>query len=260
MHAQIVLCPGLNDGEELRATLDYVEARPGITSLAVVPLGFTKHQKRFTTSYSDDVDASRAVVELISPYQERARETRGHTVFQLGDEFYVDAKIEVPPAESYDGFPQFYDGIGMLRSFLDDIECIRSDAAAELAAARSALKDLDATALLVCGQAARGVFSVLCEAIGEDVAAPFAIENRYFGGNVNVTGLTCACDLLDQLPLDLTARLVVLPDVMFNYDSVTLDGAARDDIVAELMRRGARVAVSTPAPRQILDALARESR
>ena len=122
VHAQIVLCPGLNDGEELRATLDYVEARPGITSLAIVPLGFTKHQKRFTTSYSDDVDASRAVVELISPYQERARETRGHTVFQLGDEFYVDAKIEVPPAESYDGFPQFYDGIGMLRSFLDDIE------------------------------------------------------------------------------------------------------------------------------------------
>lgn len=260
VHAQIVLCPGLNDGEELRATLDYVEARPGITSLAIVPLGFTKHQKRFTTSYSDDVDASRAVVELISPYQERARETRGHTVFQLGDEFYVDAKIEVPPAESYDGFPQFYDGIGMLRSFLDDIECIRSDAAAELAAARSALQDLDATALLVCGLAARGVFSLLCKAIGEDVAAPFAIENRYFGGNVNVTGLTCACDLLDQLPLDLTARLVVLPDVMFNYDSVTLDGAARDDIVSELMRRGARVAVSTPAPRQILDALARESR
>ena len=96
VHAQIVLCPGINDGAELAATLDWVEARPGITSLAVVPLGYTKHSRRFKRSYSDDVEASRAVVRLIEPYQERARETLGITRFQLSDEFYVDARPARP--------------------------------------------------------------------------------------------------------------------------------------------------------------------
>ncbi len=136
IHAQIVLCPGINDGMELLATLEYVEAHPGITSLAIVPLGFTKHQKRFTSSYSDDVEASRAVVHMLEPFQARARSERGCTVFQLADEFYIDAELAdefyidadlpVPPAETYDGFPQFYDGIGMLRSFLDEVETVKA--------------------------------------------------------------------------------------------------------------------------------------
>ena len=79
VHAQIVLCPGINDGAELDATLSWIEARPGITSLAVVPLGYTKHSRSFSHSYSDDVEASRAVVRQIEPYQRRARETLGIT-------------------------------------------------------------------------------------------------------------------------------------------------------------------------------------
>lgn len=260
VHAQIVLCPGLNDGDELRATLDYVEAHPMITSLAVVPLGFTRHQGRFTSSYSDDVAASRAVVELIAPYQRRARAERGHTVFQLGDEFYVDARMEVPPAETYDGFPQFYDGIGMLRSFLDDVERIRAERPGAIRAARGALADAGRTALLVCGEAALGVFDGLCGELGGDLAEPFAIENRYFGGNVNVTGLICACDLLDQLPEDLGSKLVVLPEVMFNYDFVTLDGVHRDRIAELLERRGAAVASAVPAPAALLEALSAPGR
>ena len=114
VHAQIVLCPGLNDGDELHRTLDWVEERANITSLAIVPMGYTKHSKRFDRSFSDDVEASRAVVRLIEPYQERARAQLGNTRFQLSDEFYVDADLPVPPAETYDGYPQFYDGIGML--------------------------------------------------------------------------------------------------------------------------------------------------
>ena len=113
-HGQVVLCPGINDGEELVRTLDWVEAHPQVTSLAIVPLGYTKHSRRFTRSFSDDVEASRAVIELIAPYQARARRRWGQTRFQLSDEFYVDARASVPPAETYDGYPQFYDGIGMI--------------------------------------------------------------------------------------------------------------------------------------------------
>ncbi len=259
VHAQIVLCPGLNDGDELRATLEYVEAHPGITSLAIVPLGFTKHQKRFTTSYSDDVEASRAVVRMLEPFQERARATRGATVFQLADEFYVDARLPVPAAETYDGFPQFYDGIGMLRSFLDEVDALRSARVGDIKAVRSHLDARSARVIVVCGEAAQSTFDAFCALFGADGAvATQAIRNEYFGGNVNVTGLICACDLLAQLPHDLAGAIVLVPEVMFNYDSLTLDGKARAHIAEEIARRGGMPLFATPAPARMLDALRTE--
>lgn len=256
VHAQIVLCPGINDGEELRATLDWVEARPGITSLALVPLGYTKHSRRFKASYSDDVEASRAVVRLIEPYQRRARETLGITRFQLSDEFYVDADLPVPPAESYDGYPQFYDGIGMLRSFLDEAAAVASGRAGEMAAARGALVERGLRALLVCGEAAEATFDVFCRLLSpEGLARPVSIRNDYFGGDVNVTGLIVSQDLLGQLPADLSGTLVVLPEVMFNFDRLTLDGDTQDHVMSELASRGAVPLVSVPNPGDLLDCL-----
>ena len=256
VHGQIVLCPGLNDGDELRRTLDWVEARPQIRSLAVVPLGYTKHSRRFSRSYSDDVEAARAVVELVEPYQRRARETLGITRFQLSDEFYVDAGLPVPPAEDYDGYPQFYDGIGMLRSFLDEAAGLARDRAGELAAVGRALEERDLRVVLVCGEAARETIEVLARLLSPaGRAEAWAVRNDYFGGDVNVTGLIVSCDLLAQLPGDLAGTVVVLPEVMFNFDKVTLDGDTQDHILAELRARGARALVAVPTPGPILDAL-----
>ena len=256
VHAQIVLCPGINDGDELVATLDWVEARQGITSLAIVPLGYTKHSRRFKSSYSDDVEASRAVVHLLEPYQERARRTLGITRFQLSDEFYVDAGLPVPAAETYDGYPQFYDGIGMLRSFLDETALVARDRTDDLRRIDTALAERDLRALLVCGEAAASTIDALCRALSPDGrAGTRAIRNDYFGGDVNVTGLIVSEDLLAQLPDDLADTLVVLPEVMFNFDKLTLDGNTQDHILAEMARRGALVAVSVPNPGDYLDAL-----
>ncbi|MGQ5426910.1 DUF512 domain-containing protein [Thermophilibacter sp. ZX-H3] len=256
VHAQIVLCPGINDGAELAATLDWVEGRGGITSLAVVPLGYTKHSRRFKSSYSDDVEASRAVVRLIEPYQRRARETLGITRFQLSDEFYVDARLPVPPAETYDGYPQFYDGIGMLRSFLDETALVARERAADLCTVDGALAERGLRLELVCGEAAAETIGALCRALSPDGrAATHAIRNDYFGGDVNVTGLIVSEDLLAQMPDDLSGALVVLPEVMFNFDRLTLDGDTQDHILEELRRRGALVTVSVPSPGDYLDAL-----
>lgn len=256
IHAQIVLCPGINDGEELLATLEYVEAHPGITSLAIVPLGFTKHQHRFTASYSDDVETSRAVVHMLEPFQERARATRGSTVFQLADEFYIDAELPVPPAETYDGFPQFYDGIGMLRSFLDEVEQLRRSRPEDIARAGERLISADKRVLITCGEAAQSTFDEFCRLFTPaGLMSTHAIKNEYFGGNVNVTGLICACDLLGQLPRDLSNIEVLIPNVMFNYDGLTLDGQSRESVTEELIARGAIVRYATPAPNLMLDTL-----
>ena len=256
VHAQIVLCPGINDGDELAATLDWVEAHPGITSLAIVPLGYTKHSRRFKSSYSDDPEASRAVVHLLEPYQERARRTLGITRFQLSDEFYVDADLPVPAAETYDGYPQFYDGIGMLRSFLDETALVARERACDLRCIDESLAEKDLRLELVCGEAAAATIDVLCRALSPaGRARTRAIRNDYFGGDVNVTGLIVSEDLLAQLPADLTGTLLVLPEVMFNFDHLTLDGDTQDHIMAELRSRGALVCVSVPNPGDYLDAI-----
>ena len=256
VHAQIVLCPGINDGEELHRTLDWVEERHNITSLAIVPMGYTKHSKRFDRSFSDDVEASRAVVRLIEPYQERARAALGNTRFQLSDEFYVDADLPVPPAETYDGYPQFYDGIGMLRSFLDESALVRSERAAECEAVDARLGEKGLAVTLVCGEAAEKTISVFARLLSpEDRVATQAIRNDYFGGDVNVTGLIVSCDLLAQLADDLTDTVVVLPEVMFNFDHVTLDGDTQAHILEEISLRGGTPVISEPSPGKLLDCL-----
>ena len=259
VHAQIVLCPGLNDGQELHATLDWVENHPQVTSLAIVPMGYTKHSKRFDRSFSDDIEASRAVVRLIEPYQERARKTLGITRFQLSDEFYVDADLEVPPAETYDGYPQFYDGIGMLRSFLDESALVVTERADECVLVQKALADRNLNVLLVCGEAAEKTICVFAvSASPEGRIRVQAIRNDYFGGDVNVTGLIVSQDLLAQLDQDLSNTVVILPEVMFNFDQLTLDGDSQARIIEEISNRGARTLISEPSPGKLLDCLVDE--
>lgn len=256
IHGQIVLCPGINDGKELKRTLDWIEARPQITSLAIVPLGYTKHSRNFSSSFSDDPEASRAVVKLIGPYQRRARRKYGITRFQLSDEFYVDAGLSVPPAKDYDGYPQFYDGIGMLRSFLDETDDLVVERADEIDLVRTELNARELKVLLVCGEAARTTIDELAGVLSpEGRVTTYAIRNDYFGGDVNVTGLIVSQDLLAQLPCELAQSIVVLPEVMFNTDHLTLDGDTQAHIVDELEERGAQVVVTEPSPGPILDCL-----
>ena len=256
VHGQVVLCPGINDGAELLKTLEWVEVRPGITSLALVPLGYTKYSKRFSSSYSDDPKLAKAVLETIRPFQERARANGQGTRFQLSDEFYVAAGEEVPPAEDYDGYPQYYDGIGMLRSFLDEASCVLTSRGTDLKAVEDALSSAGETVLVLCGEAAEKTIERFLSAwspAGRIVA--FAIRNDYFGGDVNVTGLIVAEDILAQLPADLSGIVVVLPEIMFNFDKVTLDGVTLESLSSQIEARGARIVVTQTAPECLVDAM-----
>ncbi len=261
VHGQIVLCAGINDGEELRRTLDWVESKPSFTSMALVPMGYTKYSRRFSESFSDDREASRDVVRLVEPYQRRARESLGITRFQLSDEFYLDAELPIPPASTYDGYPQFYDGIGMLRSFLDETRELSHTRRDELMAITDGLLRDGLKVRILGGEAALGVLRDFCDTwsrvcgLETPLFEPFAIRNDYYGGDVNVTGLIVSCDLLGQLPADLAGKLIVVPDLMFNFDKVTLDGDTQERMVAELERRGAKVIVAQTTPSCMVDAL-----
>ena len=85
--------------------------------------------------------------------------------------------------------------------------------------------------------------------------SPLAIRNDYYGGDVNVTGLIVSCDLLAQLPRDLTGTLVILPSIMFNFDHVTLDGDTQANIVKQIEDRGGAALVTQTTPHELVDAL-----
>ena len=253
VHAQIVLCPHINDGEELLRTLTWIEEHPTITSLAIVPMGYTKYSKAFSSSYSDDPEASRSVIEIVRPFQERARARCDKTIFQLSDEFYLDAHVEVPPAATYDGYPQFYDGIGMLRSFLDETDEVLSSSRDEIEQLQTRLQQSDEQIILICGEAAFDVIARLCNAWQiADKVKPLAIRNDYYGGDVNVTGLVVAADLLAQLPEQLNNARIVLPETMLNFDQMTLDDWSLKDLSQAISERGGVVSVSETSPAKLL--------
>lgn len=144
----------------------------------------------------------------------------------------------------------------MLRSFIDEADEMRVGRCADIDDLSCRLDALNERVLVVCGEAAQGVFETFCTLFRPlGLVTTLAIHNDYFGGNVNVTGLICSCDLLAQLPVELTGVHVLLPEVMFNYDGLTLDGDTRSHIACEVRLRGGVPHFATPAPNLMLDAM-----
>lgn len=243
-HAQIVLVPGANDGDALRETLAWAWARPGILNVGIVPLGYTRHQRAFDRSFNEP-GAARAVLNLIEPFRRRARAERGTPWVFAADEFYrsafCDALLDnLPPTDDYGDFSMFEDGIGIVRSRADEWR-----AAHEAGIAREcarALKAADARARYVAGEALRGHFdALLAESPLSGLMEPLYVENAFFGGNVDVTGLLAGDDVARAIRAAAASEgasageggartLFLLPQVMFNDDGLTLDGLTLEDV------------------------------
>lgn len=250
VHAQIVLMPGENDGDELRATLSWAYDRPGVLSVGVVPLGFTRFQDRFTRSF-DAPEEAREVLRILEPFQRKALASRGDPWVYAADEFYSRAYPaslleHLPPTAWYGDFSMFEDGIGIIRSFADDFrEAVADGTARDFA---QALGRANRRAVLVVGCATRGFLSALTQEAGlEDVLEPLYVENAFFGGNVDVTGLLTGQDVA-QAVLNRTEMqerraqasgkgaacapepLFAVMEVMVNDQGLLLDGMTMEQV------------------------------
>ena len=226
VHTQIVLVPGINDGDVLERTLRWLAEREGVLSVGIVPLGYTAHQSRFSASYLGPSAA--AVIDQVVPWQKAFRQRDGVTWAFLADEFYLSAAREVPPAEEYDDFPQYENGIGLVRSFLDEASTI----AEELRAVIGMLPAESHIASL-SGELFAPVLERVVRPLdpnGRIVVLPVA--NEFFGGNVSVTGLLTARDICAALERTAGFSAILVPDVVLNADGVTLDDLTPEDIAA----------------------------
>lgn len=172
------------------------------------------------------------MLELVEPFQQHALEQRNTPWVYLADEFYSNAYPEnvvdhVPPTQHYGDFSMFEDGIGIIRSQIDEWEAcaVQVQRLAEL------LEEEGARVYYVLGMAQRGVTATLLEHSPlAGLVVPLLVENEYFGGNVDVTGLLCGCDVARAIRGVSAHDYVVLPRIMFNSDGVTLDDMTVDDI------------------------------
>jgi len=219
-HVQIVLVPGVNDASILEETLKWLTAREGVASVGIVPVGYTG-ERESSPSYTSQ-EAAAGFLDWASSRVEAINVVRGAGWLQLADEFYLNADTEVPLAGQYGEFPQFENGIGMARSFVDDFR--RRASEGESGA------DTHPHRTLLTGELFAPVLDGLVTALATETLSVLPVPNGFFGGNVSVTGLLTGSDILKALEHAPQDTHYLVPSCVFNADGVTLDDMSFDQL------------------------------
>lgn len=234
MHTQIVLCPGVNDGDALTKTVfDLYPFQKHIVSLAVVPVGLTDHRFGLATLRKVDSAYAGGVVSMIETWQNRFREEIGRAFVYPSDEFYIVAGREVPPAGYYDGFPQIENGVGIVRSFIEDFRKQSRGFPKRLPAPRRLTL---ATAELAAGFMEKEILPRLCKIDGLDANLD-VVQNVLFGRSVTVAGLLSGKCLYSALQGRDLGDLVLLPPDILNADGLFLDDVTVPALEEQLQTR-----------------------
>ncbi len=255
VHGQVVVCPGINDGDVLDDTLLGVLDRfPKLATLGVVPLGVSAHShepemRPHTTAESE------AVLDIVHAWQERFLAVLGRRLVFASDEYYLLAQREFPPLDAYDDCLQHENGIGMARTFEAEVTLALAGAHVVPTGTRSgffaavegapaegyraprtsiALLDVSHDSIdadrrpigIITGEFGARVLAPLIPAFGERAGTDVRlvpVANKFFGGNIGVTGLLAAADVAAELANQPDGHRYLLPDVVLSRGKF-LDG------------------------------------
>ena len=225
-HTQVVLCPNINDGAELDYTItELLKRRPNVLSLAIVPVGVTKHRRDKFPLTQFDKEGALKIIKQVEKFQSQLRGECGKTFVYLGDEFYFLAGVEMPPVDYYDDFPQIENGIGMTRNFIEEF-------VSEEGIGHKEKLTID----VVCGTSIATVLKNL--AAEEMILNPnldvriLPVTNNFFGATVNVSGLLTGGDIIDTLKkFDRPRDKILIPATAIRFgENVFLDDVTLDDM------------------------------
>jgi putative radical SAM enzyme (TIGR03279 family) len=227
MHAQIVLCPGLNDGAHLERTVqELAPLHPHIATTAIVPVGLTRHRERLPQLRTLRDDEARALVTAVHAWQARFLSTLGSRFVFLGDEVYLQAEHALPVAEDYEGFVVAEDGIGLVRRFEDDLARAASRARASAPGRR-----VTVVSGTLYGPRLAARLAALAPA-----ARVVSVPNEFFGGTVAVAGLLTGQDIQRHLAAagDLGEAVLVPAVAVRDGEGVFLDDLTPADLSRSL--------------------------
>ena len=227
MNGQIVLCRGINDGEELERTIrDLSGYLPCLQSVSVVPVGLTRYRDGLYPLEPFTPEDARKVLEVVRRWQDELYEKWGTHFIHAGDEWYLLAGEDMPPQERYDGYLQLENGVGMMRLLEDEF--------------REAFEKLPGDEMprevsVATGKLAYPLICSMAEKLKSrypgTVIHTYQIENRFFGERITVAGLVTGQDLKEQLSGKKLGKALLLPCNMFrSQEEVFLDDMTLDEL------------------------------
>ncbi len=230
LHAQVVLCPGINDGAILKRTIEDLAAEyPLVSSVAVVPLGLTRYNRdpRLTPVTSK---FCRQIIREVTPVQKELRQRLKTTFAFLGDEIYLKAGQRVPGRRHYGDYPQIEDGIGMVCSFGKEFTSMLR----KLKSVKHKAESIRGT--ILTGTLFAPVLQNWIHELNAQIGSSFqvlAVTNGYFGGDVSVAGLLTGQDLL-AAKSELCGDFVIIPKQTLKNDApIFLDGLTPEQLQRE---------------------------
>ena len=247
MNGQIVLCKGINDGKELEFSLQkLLDYYPVLQSVSVVPVGLTKYREGLYPLESFTKEDAIKVIDLIEHFQKMAIAKGGTHFCHASDEWYILADREIPGEDSYDGYLQLENGVGMIRSLIEEVnDFIESDEFNKLI--KDKKTELNFNKTLATGKLAFSYINMLKEKVIEKVSTILgdaiqdkqlniiSINNDFFGEKITVAGLITGNDLINQLKNLQLGNAVYIPECMLRSgEDVFLDDVTVSDVQTAL--------------------------
>ena len=229
MNGQIVVCPGWNDGDQLRRTMaDIMEM--GFAGCSVVPVGLTKYRKGLAKLNPVDKETARDIIAIAEEYGQKCLEKFGTRLFFCADELFLRAELPLPEDDYYEGYRQLENGVGMLRSleseFMSALEY--EEAPQRFSPFTIATGVAAAPHLRMLLQRAQEKFPALCGQV-------IAVENDFFGHTIDVAGLVTGQDIAAQLKgRDLGERVLIPLHMLRHGETVFLDDYTVEQLSQEL--------------------------
>ncbi|MHB1484945.1 MAG: DUF512 domain-containing protein [Saccharofermentanales bacterium] len=246
INCQIVLCPGINDGDELQHTLkDIFELGDKVMSIAIVPVGLTKYRSGDSVAKLEPVgkeDAER-ILGTVGEWQKIMQENRGERIIYAADEIYIKAEAPFPDADEYEGFPQLENGVGMVPLFMKEMRAGIAKRKKRAARIKSDIKEpvkAGGNILLITGVDARPFLEKYIKALDSLYGRRFsvkAVTNRFFGEQVTVAGLLTGTDIIQDLnrcrASEIYEKAVIPACMLRSGEDVFLDGKSIGDVQKE---------------------------
>ncbi len=231
MHTQIVLCPGINDRDVLKRTVfDLYAFHRHIVSLAIVPVGLTDHRFGLFHLRKVDPEYADSLLSLVEGWQEQFRDEIGRNFVYPSDEFHILGGRKIPQAEYYDGFPQIENGVGLVRTFIDDF---RKQMRKPPKGFSSRKRLTMVTAELPAGFMRSEILPRLQRIHNLNVTLE-VVPNALYGRNVTVAGLLSGKCLYSALGGKDCGNLLLLPPEVLNADGLLLDDTGVPQLEQEL--------------------------
>jgi putative radical SAM enzyme (TIGR03279 family) len=236
IHAQVVVCPGINDGQHLEQTLIDLAAFhqgeiPAVASVAVVPVGLTRFRPSADELVPVTTEKAKEVIIQVQALQQKFQQQLGSTCVWLADEWFLIARQELPPTSHYGDYPQIGNGVGSIRQFLQEF-----NQAWQKVPHKS--RTLPKTFTWVVGNAVEQAFQPIVEQLNQvtGLTVNFVpLASQYWGQTITVTGLLTGQDLLKGLQGQSLGDAVVIPSLMLKQgETLFLDDLSVAEVAEKL--------------------------